>query len=71
MTWDFGPPPADYRVLEPDPAPVYQQAIPSEPPMVVVPGVTTFRAQPGKLPGTYFVPGPGGPRWFSVVPFGR
>lgn len=77
MTWDFGPPPADHQMLYPEPPAIREysrQPVPtwteSAPNAVVVPGIVSpsFRAMPGKLPGTYYIPTPNGPRWFSVVP---
>jgi hypothetical protein len=37
-------------------------------PLVAIPGGSGFAIQRGAVPGTYYQPGPGGPRWFSVQP---
>ena len=42
---------------------------PAQAPSVVLPGVTNpAMIQRGAVPGTYYVPTPTGPRWFTVIP---
>jgi hypothetical protein len=42
---------------------------PVQNPSVVLPGVTNpAMIQRGAVPGTYYIPGPTGPRWFTVTP---
>jgi hypothetical protein len=47
------------------PVPVYQPQ-PIQRPSVVLPGNSNFPLQPGAVPGTYYQPGPGGPRWYNI-----
>jgi hypothetical protein len=53
------------------PAPVAAPAVGYQPapvqrPYVVLPGQSNFPLQPGLLPGTFYQPGPGGPRWYNI-----
>jgi hypothetical protein len=58
----------------PPPAPpppqlnIVQQPAVTAPSQVVLPGQVTMPIQRGSIPGTYYVPTPQGPRWFSVAP---
>jgi hypothetical protein len=54
----------------PSPQVIYQQVPVYQPrPRVVIQGSrSNMPLQPGLLPGTYYQPGPGGPRWLSVQP---
>ena len=47
---------------------IVQQPVDTRRSQVVLPGRVTMPTQRGAVPGTYYVPTPHGPRWFSVAP---
>jgi hypothetical protein len=61
---------AVYAPREPTQIVVSSPAVqPAQAPSVVLPGVANpAMIQRGAVPGTYYVPTPTGPRWFTVTP---